>query len=211
MGRQGSDTKERLIATATELIWLNSYGSVSVDEICTKAGVKKGSFYHFFPSKADLALGAMDACYEAITPELNDIFSPGRPPLERFTLLAEHIYTKQEATREQYGHVCGCPFATLGSELAALDETIREKIDSICKRHLAYYENALRDMVSHGLIPPETDIEAKAEELYAYVLGQLMMARIQNSTQFLKLHLQDGLFRMLGVDAPTALSQPEIV
>jgi TetR/AcrR family transcriptional repressor of nem operon len=50
MGRT-SDAKERLIEAMIELIWTGSYGSTSVDQICERAGVKKGSFYHFFESK----------------------------------------------------------------------------------------------------------------------------------------------------------------
>ncbi len=38
----------------------NAYHAVSVDEICTRANVKKGSFYHFFDSKMNLALQTMD-------------------------------------------------------------------------------------------------------------------------------------------------------
>ena len=53
MGRT-SDARERLIATAIELIRARSYESVGVDALCNHAQVKKGSFYHFFPSKQDL-------------------------------------------------------------------------------------------------------------------------------------------------------------
>jgi len=48
--RQDNTTKQKLLETAMELIWVSSYGSVGVDDICKRAGVSKGSFYHFFPS-----------------------------------------------------------------------------------------------------------------------------------------------------------------
>ena len=43
MGRV-SDARERLMGAMTELIWTGSYGSTTIDQICDKAGVKKGSF-----------------------------------------------------------------------------------------------------------------------------------------------------------------------
>ena len=46
MGRV-SDAKERLMEAVGELIWTGSYGSTTIDQICEKAGVKKGSFYYF--------------------------------------------------------------------------------------------------------------------------------------------------------------------
>jgi len=50
MSKSRSTTKQKLIETATELIWRNSYGAVSVDEICRKAGVQKAAFITFFPA-----------------------------------------------------------------------------------------------------------------------------------------------------------------
>ncbi len=53
MGRT-SDARERIIQSSIELIHYLSYSSVGVNELCEHAGVKKGSFYHYFPSKSDL-------------------------------------------------------------------------------------------------------------------------------------------------------------
>ena len=49
MGRT-SDAKERLMAAALDLTWEESYGAITIDDICRRAGVKKGSFYYFFES-----------------------------------------------------------------------------------------------------------------------------------------------------------------
>ena len=37
-------TKEKLLETATLLIWQSSYSNVGVNEICQQAGVTKGAF-----------------------------------------------------------------------------------------------------------------------------------------------------------------------
>lgn len=60
MGRV-SDANERLIKAVAELIWTGSFGSTTIDQICAKAGVQKGSFYHFFDSKSDIAGLALQA------------------------------------------------------------------------------------------------------------------------------------------------------
>ncbi|HCU50381.1 MAG TPA: TetR family transcriptional regulator, partial [Micromonosporaceae bacterium] len=47
MGRS-STARERILAAACELMLSRGYGSIGVAEICARADVKKGSFYHFF-------------------------------------------------------------------------------------------------------------------------------------------------------------------
>src|SRR5271165_2514696 len=79
MGRT-SDAKEKLLQVAFDLIWQQSYGAVSVDDICVRAKVKKGSFYHFFPSKSDLAVAAYEEHWQAIRPRYDGLFSPLVPP-----------------------------------------------------------------------------------------------------------------------------------
>jgi TetR/AcrR family transcriptional repressor of nem operon len=188
-----------------ELIWRNSYGSVSVDEICKTANVKKGSFYHFFPSKAELAVAALEQYYTESKPLFEDIFSASRTPLERFDRLVEVILVRQKDIAEKYGHVCGCPFASLGSEMAGQEELIREKIqNTIGKYKTKYYEKTLREMVDEGIIDADTDIHLKAQEVYSYLLGQVMLARIQNDLKPLNDSLKNGLFKILGVDMATA-------
>jgi AcrR family transcriptional regulator len=63
MGRS-SNAKQRLILTALQLIQERSYGAVGVDLICKQAGVNKGSFYYFFPSKSDLAIAALESYWQ---------------------------------------------------------------------------------------------------------------------------------------------------
>src|ERR1700746_50058 len=94
MGRV-SDAKERLMEAVSELIWTGSYGSTTIDQICEKAGVKKGSFYYFFESKSDLAVAALDAQFQKKRVEMDAIFSPTVPPLERICNFCEAAYQKQ--------------------------------------------------------------------------------------------------------------------
>src|SRR5436190_23374616 len=94
MGRV-SDAKERLMDAVLELIWTGSYGSTTIDQICDKAGVKKGSFYYFFDSRADLALAALDDDWQKRLPELDAIFSSTVPPLERLPRYCAYGYRVQ--------------------------------------------------------------------------------------------------------------------
>src|SRR6187402_1253199 len=100
MGRT-SDARERLIDSMVELIWIGSYGSTSVDSICERAGVKKGSFYHFFPSKTDLALAAIDHAFAEARAILDGIYSPVNAPLERLRKHAVHEVEMQTELKKK--------------------------------------------------------------------------------------------------------------
>lgn len=199
MGRSSTNTKEKLLEAAIDLIWRNSYGAVSVDEICKVAGVQKGSFYHFFPSKLDLTLAALDNFYENSKPFFDKIFHESVPPKERFIKFCELGYQRQKEMKGLYGSVCGCPFMSFGSEMATQEQSVRDKITAAFKKNEAYCQTAIEDMIALGQLPKNIDSKQKASQIYAYLMGCLMMARIQNSLDPLE-NLQAGIFNILTLD-----------
>lgn len=52
--------KDKVIRAAQELMTGGGYSATTVDTIVRKAGVAKGSFYHAFASKEELALAALE-------------------------------------------------------------------------------------------------------------------------------------------------------
>ncbi|HEY1717532.1 MAG TPA: TetR/AcrR family transcriptional regulator [Verrucomicrobiae bacterium] len=184
MGRP-SEAKEKLLQVAFDLIWNQSYGSVSVDHICARARVNKGSFYHFFPSKSDLAVAAYEEHWREKQPELDKIFSPQIPPLERLERWCRHICNRQKQKAEKYGHVCGCPYASLGTELATQDEKIRVKAQELMDRNIRYVESALTDAKRQGLVSIDNP-QAGARRVYSSVLGLLLQAKVRNELELLQ-------------------------
>src|SRR5882672_1165295 len=53
------ESKTRLLDAALHVIRAKGYAATTVDDICTTAGVTKGSFFHHFKSKDELALAAV--------------------------------------------------------------------------------------------------------------------------------------------------------
>lgn len=195
MGRV-SDAKERLMKAVGELIWTGSYGSTTIDQICDKAGVKKGSFYYFFDSKADLAAVAIDADWEKRRVELDAIFSPTVPPLERLRKYCDYGYRLQAEMQSKCGCVLGCPLFSLGCEVSTQEEVLLKKVNEIldCKRK--YMESAIRDAHAAGLIDAP-DAAAKARILFSYYQGVVTEARIQNDLAVLREAVR-GTLELLG-------------
>ena len=183
MGRV-SDAKERLMEAVRDLIWAGSYGSTTIDQICEQAGVKKGSFYYFFDSKADLAATAIDAEWQRRRPELDTLFSPTIPPLDRLKRYCEYGRKFQAEIKAKFGHVLGCPLFTLGSEVSTQEDKLQKKIQEMLDCKCKYLETTIRDAHAAGLINAPNPA-AKAKTLFAYYQGLQTQARIEDSLDVL--------------------------
>jgi TetR/AcrR family transcriptional regulator, transcriptional repressor for nem operon len=201
MGRV-SDAKTRLMDAVSELLWTGSYGSTTIDQICEKAGVKKGSFYYFFDSKSDLAVEALDASWQSKQAELDRIFSPMIPPLDRIRKYCQFSYELQQEMKNKYGRVLGCPQFALGAEVCTLESHLQKKIQEILDYKRKYLESAIRDAHVAGLIKAP-DPAAKARMILAYYEGLLTQARIQNDVEVLR-DTVGGIFAMLGMNETEA-------
>jgi TetR/AcrR family transcriptional repressor of nem operon len=180
-----SDMKERLTDAAMDLIWENSYGATSVDSICERAGAKKGSFYYFFKSKSELAAAALEADWNKKKREMDTIFSPTVPPLERFERYFDFVHDRLAELQKKCGSILGCPLLSIGSEVSTQDQVVRDTVDRILDRKINYFISAIRDAHAQGLIVAP-DPEAKAKALFACYHGTLAQARIQNDVALLR-------------------------
>ncbi len=197
--------KERLTDAAMDLIWENSYGATSVDAICERAGAKKGSFYYFFKSKSELAAAALEADWNKKRAEMDAIFSPTVPPLERFERYFDFVHDRLAELQKKCGSILGCPLLSVGSEVSTQDQIVRATIDRIMDHKVNYFISAVRDAQGQGLIEAR-DPEAKARALFACYQGTMAQARIQNDLQLL-CEFKHVAMDILGVrPAPTVSS-----
>ena len=144
--------KERLTDAALDLIWHNSYGTTSVDAICERAGAKKGSFYYFFKSKSELTAAALEAEWNKNKANMDALFSPTIPPLERFDRYFDYVHDRLAELQKACGSILGCPLLTIGSEVSTQDQGVRDTVDRIWDRKIKYFESAIRDAHAQGLI-----------------------------------------------------------
>src|SRR5688572_23865339 len=167
------ETKQRLLDAALYLLLERGYSGLGVQDVLDETGIPKGSFYHHFESKQDMALQAVDL-YTAIGHTLlDDCLRPdGRPALERvrgfFERLAE-FYGKQ-------GYL-GCLLGGLGQELAAVNDLFCRKIEACISSLADRIAEALEDARREGDLAADTDTRELANVLINAGEGAALRSR----------------------------------
>ena len=195
MGRT-SNAKERLLSVAFDLIHEHSYGAVGVEQICQRAGVNKGSFYYYFKTKTDLVAAAYEEHWRLKNADYERIFSLQHPPLKRLELWCDYIRSAQKQRHKKYGHVCGCPFTSVGGEMATQDKKIRLKTRDLIDRHVQYLAGAIADAQSAGVVAAG-DPQVKAQLVHSFAVGLLLRAKIYNDLKILR-HADEAMLALIG-------------
>ncbi len=196
MGRV-SDARERLLAAANELTWKLGYNAVTVDAICEKADVKKGSFYHYFESKPALAKAALEIHWETYSrPILEASFAADIPPLERLQRYLESMYKIAKDKKQRGERVLGCPIFSVAMSGEGVDPEVFDAAQRALKRKLRYFQSAIQEANQTDVIKVD-DVEAATQAVYSLFEGAWARARIQNSPEPLA-GLYEQVLRLLG-------------
>lgn len=193
MGRP-SNARDRLVEAAKDLIYARGYNAVGVKEICDAAGVNKGSFYHFFPTKRELLLAVIDAHVEWLGGVMELAAQPELTPLMRIRRLFVLVSEFDEEIRQRTGKMAGCPFGNLAAELNTQDEVVRAKLGAAFDAAAGFLEVQLREAVEVGEVSG-IDPAASARAILAYLEGLQLLAATGNAPDVVR-NLADGALRL---------------
>lgn len=180
MGRT-SDARERLLQSGMELIHAGGYAQAGIQEICDHAGVRKGSFYHFFPSKGELALAVVERFRERSDAILDQALAPDLPPGERIVRLFALAGEIQQGFKAEDGWVKGCPFANLALEMSTRDEPLRLLLEQVLQGVIQRLEGVVRE-AGH---PPAT-AQPTAEAIFSLFEGAILLAKTRNDPEVIR-------------------------
>lgn len=175
-----SETRERLIETATELFLGKGYGSVGTSQICASAGVNKGTFYHFFPSKSDLVIVAMEKYSASIGDAFVRISQSSATPSNKLAALFEVPAKANRSWRKANGFAQGCLVGNMTLELSAVDESVRQASESALQKWAKAIEPIIAEFAdAEGLsgLDPVTG----ARCIVAMIQGGVLMAKANNN------------------------------
>ena len=137
------NTRERLIDAAYEEIYSHGYQGAALADILEHAGVHKGSMYHFFKSKKELALHAIEEkMRERLQNAYTNVLSTPPPYLPGwFSLL-------RDVTRRDFKR--GCPIANLVQEMSNLDADFNRTMKEIYANFRSSFQHVYDQAVASG-------------------------------------------------------------
>jgi AcrR family transcriptional regulator len=119
-----TQSKERILAAAKELFLARGYAATTVDAICEKAELTKGSFYYFFDSKEDLGLAVLDWSLRRSAQMLASGPHVGiANPVEKAFAFLEHL---EKCSPELWSG--GCLLGSFSMELADTNSRVQQVV-----------------------------------------------------------------------------------
>ena len=168
----------RIIRAAADLFHQKGARATSPDEIIEASRTGKGQFYHYFKNKEGLVHEVLQAYVDEIktgTSQIDYEISSWRD-LEKWFLAHLKLQQKYHMTR-------GCPYGTLGSEVSADDELIRQDVSLIfelVKRKLATF---FIEEKAKGRLRARANTERMAHFCVAAVQGAMLMGKVDRSSR----------------------------
>ncbi len=166
------ESKERILAAAKELFLARGYGATTVDAICEKAGLTKGSFYHFFESKEELGLAVLDWSLQRGGRMLAE--GPHREiadPVERALAFVDHI---ANCSPELWSG--GCLLGSFALELADTKPRMQEAVSAMFQAVTDNFAAMLEPLAHHDGNQGPTAAEL-ADQLLGTLEGSIVLAK----------------------------------
>lgn len=189
-GEDYAVVRERLVRAGVVALTEQGFVSTGLDQIVKAAGVPKGSFYTFFPSKEDFGLELIDRYGLYFARRLDRVLlDETRTPLQRL----------QAFIRESTDNVArfdfrrGCLVGNLGQEMTALPESFRQRLIDVFIDWQARIERCLRAAQQAGEIAPGIDCARKAETFWIGWEGAVLRAKLERSGRPMEAYGEDFL------------------
>jgi AcrR family transcriptional regulator len=185
---KGIETRARIIAVAADLFHQQGVRATSPDQIIDKSGTGKGQFYHYFKNKEHLV-------HEVLQNHLNAI-REGTAPLnyniETWQDL-ERWFRAQIELQRRFKMSRGCPFGTIGNEITANDELVRQDLSlifEVMKHKIASFFGKEK---AKGLLVPEANEDAMADFCIAVIQGAMLLGKVKRNSRPVETIVREAL------------------
>jgi TetR/AcrR family transcriptional repressor of nem operon len=176
-------TREELIKVGAEIIAQQGFNSTGLNAVLSTAGVPKGSFYYYFPSKEDFGLAVIDESAESYNTKMRSYLqNTDVTPLKRIRNYMEDGIKAMETCACKRG----CLFGSLSQELAGQNEVFRKRLEEVFQQWLDYFSDCLEEAKASGEIAKDSNTHELAELILNGWQGASLRAKVTKSVKPMK-------------------------
>jgi TetR/AcrR family transcriptional regulator, transcriptional repressor for nem operon len=180
MTRSQHESKTKILDAALHVIRAKGYSATTIDDLCEAAGLTKGSFFHHFKTKEELALAAAEH-FAAMAVGLfaTAPYQTAADPLDR---LLGYVDFRIAILRGDLAEFT-CLLGTMVQETYETHPAIREACDRHISEHAARVAKDIAE--AKRLYAPDAPWSAKSLGLYtqATVQGALILAKAKHGPE----------------------------
>jgi TetR/AcrR family transcriptional regulator, transcriptional repressor for nem operon len=176
---KGVQTRQRIVATAADLILQRGVAGTTLEDVRAEAGVSSSQIYHYFADKEALVRAVVDYRAQTLVEEIHGPMLAAIEDIDGLRAWRDTIVSFQENA----GCQGGCPLGSLGSELAELDHVAREDVAAGCSRWEAAIRGCLQGMRDRGQLIATADPGQLAAAMLAALQGGLLLAQIERNVR----------------------------
>lgn len=179
-----ADTRLRLVRAGVEVLTEKGFTATGIEEVLSRVGVPKGSFYHYFASKEAFGLAALEGYADYFARKLDRCLrDPGGSPLAGL----EGFMADAAAGMARHGYRRGCLVGNLGQEMSALPEAFRARLVAVFEDWEVRVWACLERARGVGEIAPGSDCRRLAGLFWIGWEGAVLRARLERSAGPLRL------------------------
>jgi TetR/AcrR family transcriptional repressor of nem operon len=168
------EVRQQLLEKGMAMLLRQGYHHLGIASLLEATDTPKGSFYHYFKSKEDFGLQAIDLYMEEVHKGLDlCLGDTGLAPLSRvrrFFELSEEKYRTE-------GYL-GCLLGGLGQELSGVSDVFRRKVEACFAAIEGRVADCLKEAMARGELPKSTNPQHMAKLLITCWEGAALRCRL---------------------------------
>jgi AcrR family transcriptional regulator len=162
--RRGEETRSNILAAAAAGFAEQGYDATGVADICRRAGVSKGAFYHHFSSKQDLFLELLERWLTVLDGQLEQVRTRGATVPEQLIDMTGLIRQVFQVAEHQL------PIFLEFWTKAAHDPVIWEATMAPYRRYRAFFARMVESGITEGTLHP-VDPDTAARVIVSLAVG----------------------------------------
>ncbi len=180
MARTGSgdSSKTKLLDAAVSVIRIKGYEATTIDDICQRAKITKGSFFHHFESKETLAVSA--ARHFAAMADTAFSTAPYQQLMDPIDRLLGYVDFRKAILQGELWEFT-CLLGTMVQEVYQTHPVIREACDISLHENVSMVEADIAEAIRQYNLNMEWTAESLALHIQSVIQGAFILAKAQNS------------------------------